>query len=417
DQYTIDINPVSNESGTSTISINIIDAAGLTASTSFNLDVTEINDLPVIADIANQNTSIDQAISIPIQLTEIEGDSLTITYGSSNTNVVPSSISGFSFAGDNISFDGSIYTISSTAGIAENLTLIVNPNSGQAGATTINFTVNDGNATTNKSFQLSVDIFNWDESISLTGINRNSIAPGDYDNDADMDVLITGDTGSVLVSTLYRNTGTHLSENYDINTVGSRNNAIAFADYNHDGYLDILITGTIDGGKISQLYRNTGTNFTEDAILTSVSASALAFFDYDNDGDLDILLTGSDTSNTRIARIFRNTNGTFSHDTGISLPGVADSAVACGDIDNDGDQDFIITGDNNGTYISKLYRNTGGGFSNDTGLSFPGIAGGSVAFGDYDNDGYLDLLLVGFTNSSTRIAKLYRNNGGSFTEN
>ncbi|KPA17109.1 hypothetical protein MHK_002673, partial [Candidatus Magnetomorum sp. HK-1] len=152
----------------------------------------------------------------------------------------PSSISGFSFAGDNISFDGSIYTISSTAGIAENLTLIVNPISGQAGATTINFTVNDGNATTNKSFQLSVDIFTWDESISLTGVDRNAFALGDYDNDADMDVLIAGDTGSDFVSTLYRNSGGHLSKYYDFNTVGVRGSSVAFADYNHDGYLDFL---------------------------------------------------------------------------------------------------------------------------------------------------------------------------------
>ncbi|KPA14084.1 hypothetical protein MHK_005709, partial [Candidatus Magnetomorum sp. HK-1] len=194
--------------------------------------------------------------------------------------------------------------------------------------------------------------------------------------------------------------------------------AVAFADYNHDGYLDFLLTGSkIDNSKISKLYRNTGTNFTEEIDLTAVSGSSIAFFDYDNDGDLDILISGSDTSNVRIAKIYRNNNGTFSHDTGISLTGASDGAVACGDYDNDGDIDIVLTGDTNSTYISKLYRNTGGSFSQDTGINLPGVTGGSVVFGDYDNDGYLDLLLVGYINSSTRISKLYRNNGGSFTEN
>ncbi|ETR64848.1 MAG: hypothetical protein OMM_15253, partial [Candidatus Magnetoglobus multicellularis str. Araruama] len=64
-----------------------------------------------------------------------------------------------------------------------------------------------------------------------------------------------------------------------------------------------------------------------DISLTGVSQGSVAFGDYDNDGDLDILLTGSSSSG-RIAKVYRNTGGSFSEDTGFSLTGVSSSSVA-----------------------------------------------------------------------------------------
>jgi len=54
-------------------------------------------------------------------------------------------------------------------------------------------------------------------------------------------------------------------------------------------------------------------------------------------------------------------------------------------------------------------------FSLDTDADLPGVGSSSVAWGDYDNDGDLDILLTGYSTSGS-IARVYRNDGGSFTD-
>ena len=71
--------------------------------------------------------------------------------------------------------------------------------------------------------------------------------------------------------------------------------SVAWGDYDNDGDLDILLTGDSDTYPISKIYRNNGDNtFTEQTsiALTGVFCCSAKWGDYDNDGDLDILLTG-----------------------------------------------------------------------------------------------------------------------------
>ncbi|HMA35806.1 MAG TPA: S-layer homology domain-containing protein, partial [Chloroflexia bacterium] len=126
-------------------------------------------------------------------------------------------------------------------------------------------------------------------------------------------------------------------------------------------------------------------------------------------------LTGCTDFNCRgrISQLYHNDGGgTFSLDTAISPPEVGPSSVAWGDYDNDGRLDFLLTGyDCWGNQISQLYHNDGGGrFSVAPGLSLPGVSPSSVAWGDYNNDGRLDFLLIGNTGSGL-ISQLYHNDG------
>jgi O-glycosyl hydrolase len=94
------------------------------------------------------------------------------------------------------------------------------------------------------------------------------------------------------------------------------------------------------------------------------------------------------------------------------LTGVYMSSVAWGDYDNDGRLDYLLTGNSDSGQIAQVWRNTGNGFSNiNAGL--PGVLFGSVAWGDYDNDGRLDYLLSGDSDSG-RIAQVWRNTGNGF---
>ena len=126
----------------------------------------------------------------------------------------------------------------------------------------------------------------------------------------------------------------------------------------------------------------------------------VAVFDYDNDGWMDIFLVNGSTledlkaGKCHPSKLYRNNHdGTFTDVTaksGINHCGWGFGA-AVGDYDNDGNEDLYIT------YLdgAVLYHNNGDGTFTDVtakaGVGNTGRWGTSAAFGDYDNDGYIDL--------------------------
>ncbi|WP_422759424.1 FG-GAP-like repeat-containing protein [Microcoleus anatoxicus] len=191
-------------------------------------------------------------------------------------------------------------------------------------------------------------------------------------------------------SILYRNTSTSFTPDTTAQLPGVSNSSAAWGDYDKDGKLDLLLTGNSVSGKITKLFRNTGSGFTEDttAVLPGVSDGSAAWGDYDNDGDLDILLAGDSVSG-QITKVYRNTNNRFSEDTNAVLPG--GSFAAWGDYDNDAKLDILLNSELDNKFYSQIYRNTGSGFSEDPNAGLTGASFG--AWGDYNSDGKLDILL------------------------
>jgi len=252
-------------------------------------------------------------------------------------------------------------------------------------------------------------------SVNIVGIHGGAVCWGDYDNDSDLDLLLTGYSNSyTAVSKIYRN-DSGIFTDISASLTGVYNSSAAWGDYDNDGDLDLLIIGSTAGEiRISKIYRNDSGIFTDiSASLVDAYFGSAAWGDYDNDGDLDIALTGW-TSNIPVSKVYRNDSGSFT-DIATSLEGVYNSSAAWGDYDNDGDLDILLTG--SGTYvkISKVYRNDSGTFS-DISASLEGVSSGSAAWGDYDNDGDLDILLTGMNGAGQRISKVYRNSAGVFTD-
>ena len=191
--------------------------------------------------------------------------------------------------------------------------------------------------------------------------------------------------------------------------------AAAWADYDGDGDLDLLVAGQSGTGPQTQLWRNQGdsTFVLVAAGLTGLRQAALAWGDYDRDGDPDLVISGLDAGGTALTRLYRNDNGAFVAQ-GLSLPALAQGSLAWADYDNDGDEDLLLTGDQNGTAVTALYRNEGGNLV-DAGIGLPGIRDGQGSWTDYNRDGFLDILLAG-TGSSGTLLNLYRNDGaGGFS--
>ncbi|GAK55680.1 fibronectin type III domain protein [Candidatus Vecturithrix granuli] len=249
--------------------------------------------------------------------------------------------------------------------------------------------------------------FSADTSQSFPDVASSSVAWGDADNDGDLDLFLTGDTGDGYVAMLYLNDAGSFEASSQVFT-GVYFSSVAWGDADNDGDLDLFLTGYTGTSPVAKLYLNSGTGSFEASSqsFTGVEWSSVAWGDVDNDGDLDLLLTGFGTG--YVATLYRNKGAGSFEATSQPFPGVFRSSVAWGDADNDGDLDLFLTGDTGDGYVATLYLNNGAGSFSVSSESFPGVYAGSVAWGDMDNDGDLDLLLTGSIGGS-QVAKLYQN--------
>jgi len=233
---------------------------------------------------------------------------------------------------------------------------------------------------------------------------------GDYDNDGrpDLALLHLFQARRVL-----RNLGSFVFADVTTPPLDDAGDAWggAWVDYDEDGRLDLFICNESSD---NVLYRNLGGGAFSAAVtaLDAVPATqSCAWADYDGDGDQDVFLT---TGAFQANRLFRNDGGgVFTDVTAAPLdddgPG---QGAAWGDYDDDGDLDLFVT---RGAGAGRLYRNDGGGAFTDVTGAWQGsrLNGQGCAWGDFDNDGDLDLYVAYFGHPNLLLAN---DGAGGFTD-
>lgn len=223
---------------------------------------------------------------------------------------------------------------------------------------------------------------------------------GDYDNDGRLDVLLSGSTTNQFITQVWRNTGESFS-NIPVGVILSFQNC-GWIDYDNNGALDFWLGSS----GFAQLWTNTGGSFGPFGTSNSGFAGAgpsVSWADFDNDGRADAIATGNGTTQVR-----RNTSGGFTLvNTGVSG---GSGTASWGDFDNDGWQDFLLV---SGTSNTRIWRNQAGTFSQFA-TAFPSAISGTAAWADYDNDGRLDFAIAG-TNNTGLFCQIWRNAPSGFT--
>lgn len=286
------------------------------------------------------------------------------------------------------------------------------------------------------------------------GVSRGSVVWTDYDKDGLSDVFICGVTKGTMgnpTAELWRNLGNNKFERVESAQFAKvTHSSAAWADFNGDGYPDLIYCGTTSSntkGAITKLYLNnkgTGT-FTEleapvlEKEITGAVKNVplkgvwnipnISIADYNNDGKPDILIAGNWNSGipgTYVAALYRNNgDNTFTEINPLQIksgktdkfPGVYFTGTSWIDFDKDGYPDLIITGNIGGgprNQIARLFKNNGDEtFSevSDKNAPFHKVYKSTVNTVDFDGNGYEDVFITGTPGMRTYIASLYKNQG------
>jgi hypothetical protein len=256
----------------------------------------------------------------------------------------------------------------------------------------------------------------------LIEVYEGSFGSGDIDGDLDL-VMAGLDPGRETA--LYFNDGNgNFTEEVDIPFPEASGSVPKFKDLDGDGDLDLFFCGIGFGiHEFAHVYLNDGLGgFTQlpNPALPQFGERGVAIEDMDGDGDPDIVIFAMDADDVFFADVFLNDgNAIFSPSGNTAFIPVQFGVVATIDVENDGDLDIIASGSKeDGMALTALYLNDGmGNFSADTDNVFVQLSANDVDVADTDNDGDMDILMSGATDSFGVFTLLYANDGnGQFTE-
>ncbi|MEM7754552.1 MAG: CRTAC1 family protein [Planctomycetota bacterium] len=239
--------------------------------------------------------------------------------------------------------------------------------------------------------------------------NIEGVAPVDVDRDGLLDMVVPSQGGNYIglntgADPFAFNTAKNESDGFHVSGAYGNGDYVSTADVNGDGITDLFYH--YNGGKLFLGNGTGGFTLTPLGVTLTTGNSdkfGSAWGDYDNDGDMDLFTCRYDDGQR--GYLLRNDSGTFVDVT--VAAGVDDGdrqfSADWGDYDNDGDLDLYVTTASGAA--NRLYENNGDGtFESVNKGAAIGVDAVDAAFVDYDNDGDLDLA-VSIEDENTRLLR------------
>lgn len=289
---------------------------------------------------------------------------IVISYGDGKVHTL---VSGYNFAGAGLTNDQNLYDakaiISDTNNDGVKEIVVVGKSSNTSSAKLKLYVFEPGEPGENNSPIGEKK----DYSYQITSLLNSSYDLGDFDNDQDVDLILSGFSAFDGIKTiLYENItepgGELTLVATDNNLVSVRDGSNDFIDFDSDGDLDVVISGTSFNSDIFEVYLNNGSTTWPrvDVNLDGIRNTKVDLGDFNGDGYSDLLYTGTETGSGKITKLseFDPNNLTYI-DSDFDVSDIKDAAVEFGDLDGDGDLDFVIAGSSESTSqnIFRTYIN------------------------------------------------------------
>ena len=302
--------------------------------------------------------------------------------------------------------------------------------------------------------------------VGAEGLFGMGVAVGDYDNDGDPDLAVTGFGRIALFDNNGKGAFRDIARDAGVDNPGKWGSSAAWFDFDNDGWLDFVVANYLEwspdrnlycgerrpgyrsychpnkySGQAPTLFRNLGDGSFEDVTESAgmgghvSNGLGVVCFDFDRDGWMDVFIANDSMPNS----LFRNVNGAAFEEVAF-LAGVAlgengeaeaGMGVDAADYDGDGWPDLYMT--HLDFEFDRLYRNAGDGtfldatFEDGIGYKTFDVSGFGTRFFDYDNDGWRDLFVanghvldnIELFHEGTRYQErklVFRNVGGDFEE-
>ena len=234
--------------------------------------------------------------------------------------------------------------------------------------------------------------------VSSTGIVPLQYAGADwadFDNDGDQDLAICGQSEDMALHCyIYKNTEGSF-EVYD-DLFGMIYSSVSWQDIDNDGDQDLLAIGNNgSGSRFAKLYKNNEGVFTEIASgINGLDYASIDWAEFNEDGYIDLIVTGQASAAT--TQIYTNNAGNGFVENSDALPEISEGAARWADFNSDGLIDVFLIGMEgaSGYAIQGLYLNNGSGFDNTPSGVLP-VTVADVRVADANQDEKPDIFVMG----------------------